>query len=425
MAKTKKTSNLEYRGEGGRIPFIDWTFGGKRYRESLNQWAEEEITTKDRALAVLDAYKVAVREGRLRETLAKSRKTDAQLKATRTVSEVAHEYREVYLPTLAPTMDEAPFLTRFEVFFGTTPIADVTTLDIERYFNGLKQPEKLRPTDKAERVRSIGTQIKHFTRIRHLFNWALDRRVIDSTPFRDVRSGRVLIKKPTGQQPRRCPVTPEQQAEILSELQRTHAPAVAWTVVAIDTGLRRGEQFGRWFRKTRTNGRKRDEFDPISGIRVRDMNFFTGRLTVREEVSKTRKRRVIKIATRRALRALKEACQPGGVARHPDELIFVDFDGKPIKRDTPKHYLQKAAKECKLEVWWHALRRFFGTNALLAGVATPFIQKAYGHASPDMTTWYLDIDDDALDTALDSMAAIVEPAATSAPHEEESVGKTA
>lgn len=424
MATPKKTANLEWRGA---VPWLDWTQREKetgrkirRWRLSLNVASGDKITTVEDAIAVMEKVKTAIREGRFRETLAKSDKTDAKKKLI-TVGEVITQYMQVHVPTMSKTTVVQPLLTRFAVFLGTCPIQSITTLDIERYIEGLKKPEKLHPRHKKESVRRPSTIVSHVVRLRAFFNWARARKFIKQTPFRSADTGEVLIRKPKGEAPRPCPLTLEQQARILDAIGKDHAPALAWAIVAIDTGLRHGEQFGRW------NVRDENTFDEISGIRVRDMNFFTGKLTVREEVAKTGTRRVITVTTKRAINALKEACQPGGVARHPDELIFVDIDGQPIVRSAPIWRLQKAARACNItvDVFWHGLRHVFGKNALRAGIAAPFIQKQYGHASLGQTIDYLDIDDDGTGEAMRALSGIVEPSATIAPQEGGTATKTA
>lgn len=442
MAKPKKTPNLFYRDE---VPWIDWTHVDKagkktRHRESLNAWADEEITTKERAVAVLESFKTAAREGRLRETLEKSKKTDEELRAAEekrraeiTVAEVVKQYCDTHIPTMAGTTNVTSTLTRFAVFHGTAPIQSITTLDVQQYLLGLKLPEKLKPNHKTERVRKVGTEVEHFKRIRAFFNKARQWKYIKCSPFVDDESKEVLIKKPTGQEARPCPLTLAQQNQILEQMKKDHPPSYEWAIVAIDTGIRHGEQFGRYNIRGTGKGREKsrtpnfDAFDPTSGIRVKDMNFFTNKLTIRKEVAKSRKQRVISISTRRALEVLREACQPGGQARHPDELIFVDIDGNPHPRTAPVYRLQKAAEACNINfaVFWHGLRHVFGKNALRARIAAPFIQRQYGHATLQQTVDYLDIDEDGMGEAMTPLSGIVEPAATNPTQEDEKIGKTA
>lgn len=422
MAKPKKTANLFYR-DGN--PWMDWThrepetgIAIRRYRESLNLVAGEIITEKEHAIAVMEKTKTLIREGRFRGTFAKSEKSEAEKKLI-TVSEVVKQYSELHLSTLSGTTDFRSILTRFEVFYGTRPIQSITTIDVDRYIEGLKKPEKLHARHKTERERAPDTIVTHFIRLRAFFNKALEWQFITATPFRS--AVKVLIKKPKGQKRRPCPLTLEQQMQLVDAIAKDHPPALGWLIVALDTGLRHGEQFGLW------NRRDGLAFDKTSGIRVRDMNFFTGKLTVRPEVAKNGKQRMVKVATKRALAALKEACQPGGVARHPDELIFVDIDGNPIKYSAPIWRLKKAAKACNItvKVFWHGLRHVFGKNSLKAGIAAPFIQWQYGHATLEQTVVYLDIDDDGTAEAMMPLAALVEPGDTSTTQEGEAVGKSA
>jgi integrase len=424
MAKLKKTPNLLYR-DGN--PWMDWThreaetgIAIRRYRESLNLVAGRIITEKEDAIAVMEKTKTLIREGRFRGTFAKSEKSDAEKKLI-TVGEVVTQYCETHIPTMAGTTDARSMLTRFSVYLGSRTLQSITTLDVERYLEGLKKPERLHPRHKTDRVRSVATVVTHFIRLRAFFNWARERGFVTLTPFRDAKSGKVLITKPKGQAPRPCPLTLAQQAQLIEAIGQDHAPALGWLIVALDTGLRHGEQFGRW------NRRDGLTFDQASGVRVKDMNFFTGKLTVRKEIAKTGKQRTITVSTKRALAALKAACQPDGKPRHPDELIFADIDGRPLPYNAPAWRLKKAAQKCNItvDVFWHGLRHVFGKNALRAGIAAPFIQRQYGHATLAQTVDYLDIDDDGTSEAMKAMSGIVEPGDTSTTQEGEKVAQTA
>jgi integrase len=411
MAKPTKTRNLFDR-DG--VPWMDWTHREevtgraiKRYRLSLDQVAGRPVRLKEDQLAVMEKTKTAIREGRWRGTLAASELTDYAIKSGRTIASLVAEYEETQVPNMSVTANVMPPLRRFAKHYGDRPITEMAAdvAEMLRYFEGLKQPENLHKYERAACVRTVGTRGIHVKRIRRFFNWALETGYIDRTPFRDPRSQKVLIKVPRGARPRKCPLTIAEQQQIIAAVAEDHPPAVGWILVALDTGLRRAEQFGRYVRR----GTRDQEFDWTSGIRVKDMNFFTRKLTVRDVVAKSGKKRVITIATARAFNVLKHACQPNGVARHPEELIFTTVDGTPLPRTAPLWRLQKAAKACGItvDVFWHGLRHVFGRNGLQAGIPPAFLQRVYGHATLQQTVDYLDVDDDNVD--LSALARVVEP----------------
>lgn len=403
MAKPTKTRNLFYR-DG--VPWMDWTHREEvtgraiaRYRLSLNQIAGEEIKTKDRAIAVMEKTKTAIREGRFRGTLANSEKTDTQLKALVTLAQVIVEYREHHIPKLSVTTNIEGAVKRLARHLGDRLIGSLELIDVERYIKGLEKPEKFNVTDKVERTRTPGAINAHVTRIGHMFTWAVERGFLTRSPMEHQHTRKRLIKKVKGERPRDVTFTADEQQRLIDAARASVVPQAAdWMIFALDTGLRRGEQFGRYKRRQRVNS----VFDETSGIRVKDWNQFNGKLTVRAEVAKTRKVREVPIATERTRKIVTELCAPGGVARKPNDLIFVTIDGTPYPRTTALARLQSACKDAGLpKVHWHDLRHMFASDLYYrCGVPLQVVQKVLGHSTIQMTMTYLNVTEAGIDAAL-------------------------
>lgn len=361
----------------------------RRWRFSIDVLAGHHIEAKGEAEAIFDKAKTAIREGTF-ETMGLSSASALRL------PDVVKLYTDTYLSQRSGRGQEA-ILSRFVAKLGARVFSEIHTLDVDSYLAGLRESELLN-NHKTPRVRSVATINRHTVRLRHLWTWAIERQLADRTPFRDER-GKVLIRVQAGEQHREVTMTPEEQPRLLlacdPELR-------AWTTVALDTGLRHGEQFGRF---NRTTGR----FDPTSGIRVRDVNFVTKKLMVRPEVAKTRKLRTIPIRTSRGYSALWAACHnEHGKMRPADALIFVTIDEKPIPAGVPLGRLQSACGRAKTtRLRWHDLRHQFASDLYYrCSVPLQIVQKLLGHASIEQTMTYLNVRDEGIEEAMDRLGSL-------------------
>jgi integrase len=405
MAKPTKTRNLFDR-DG--VPWMDWTHREeitgraiKRYRLSLDQVAGRPVRLKEDQLAVMEKTKTAIREGRWRGTLAASEKTTEQITQAVTLSEVIAEYREHHIPKLAVTSNIEAAVKRLAKHLGDRPIASLQLIDIERYIRGLEKPEKFDEKHKVARTRTPGAINAHVVRIGHMLTWAIERGFLTRSPMEHPHTRKRLVKKLKGEQPRDVTLTADEQDRVIAAAARSVVPEAAnWITFALDTGLRRGEQFGRYKRPARRNGG--GAFDDTSGIRVKDWNPFTNKLTVRAIVAKTRKDREVPIATERTRKILREACAPDGVARHPNELIFVTIDGTPVYRTAALRRLNYACRDAKAQkIHWHDLRHTFASDLYYrCGVPLQVVQKVLGHSTIQMTMTYLNVTEAGIDAAL-------------------------
>ena len=138
-----------------------------------------------------------------------------------------------------------------------------------------------------------------------MLNWAVGREYLDRTPFR--RGTETLIRKLHEDNRRRRRISPDEEDRLLAV-----APAhLRWLIIAaLDSGMRRGEMLALRFR----------DVDPARGL-----------ITLRGETTKSRKTRVVPIATTR-LRAVFEwlRLDADGEKKAEDALVFTDEAGEPL-----------------------------------------------------------------------------------------------
>lgn len=432
MAKPKKTPNLFYRDD---VPWMDWTHREQetgrriaRYRLSLNLVSGEEIATKEHAVAVMEKTKHAIREGRFRGTLKASETTKEQDKGRTLIAVVIAEYKAQHNPRIAVTSNVDGAVNRLAARYPTLAIGDLDLDKLDFHVAELQKPEKFAAGHKTARTRSAGSVNEHVVRLSHFVKWCVQRKYLKTNPLIDETTGERLIKKVSGQTQRNVTYSAdEQQAIIASARASCVSHAGDWLEFALDTGLRRGEQFGRWKR------RPLGAFDDTSGIRVMDWNQFTSKLTVRAVVAKTRRDREIPIATERARRILQEACAPNGVARPPNALIFVTIDGTPIARTSPLARFKLACKAAGVrlkrgrpDAQWRDLRKTFATDLYYRlKVPLQVIQRLLGHTTIQMTMTYLNVTEAGIEMALTGFDAMRKTQDTSTTQEGQQVATNA
>lgn len=189
----------------------------------------------------------------------------------------------------------------------------------------------------------------------------------DEAGFRDYfarnRSGARVVSSPHfGGSPRVFggPLRPE--GEALGHYFERLREAKALFVVALETGLRRGD---------------------LLGLRWSSVDFGAG--WIRVTMQKTKKEAVIPISD--ACRGALLACQGRDVV---GELVFVTGEGHPIPWATVRRYFELAKNLAKINrrFRFHDLRHTFGSTLASQGVSLQLIAKALGHASVRMSERY-------------------------------------
>jgi integrase len=150
----------------------------------------------------------------------------------------------------------------------------------------------------------------------------------------------------------------------------------AMLLVALDTGLRRGE---------------------LRRLTVPTVDLDTGRVRLPAALTKTRRPRTVHLQ-RAALAALRSwlvarAALPG--VRADDGPLFCGLAGAGLS-DEAMHELavRLRARSGVARFRWHLLRHTAGTESLRNGADSLDVQETLGHATPMMTRRYLHLTDD-------------------------------
>ncbi len=218
-----------------------------------------------------------------------------------------------------------------------------------------------------------------------MLNWAVGREYLDRTPFR--RGTETLIRKLHEDNRRRRRISPDEEDRLLAV-----APAHlrCLIIAALDSGMRRGEMLALRFR----------DVDPARGL-----------ITLRGETTKSRKTRVVPIATTR-LRAVFEwlRLEADGEKKAEDALVFTDEAGEPlgsfrtawvtavlkahgIKPEWRSYgwtALTPACQEAfrRTDLHWHDLRHEYASRLVEQGTALAQVRDLLGHASITTTERY-------------------------------------
>lgn len=125
------------------------------------------------------------------------------------------------------------------------------------------------------------------------------------------------------------------------------------------------------------------------GLRWEDVDLKTGRLVVRQSISrgivgtpKSGKFREVPLSEHAAA-ALK------GERHLRGPLVFCDQDGQPFTHTAAKWPLWRACRRAGLRlVQWHVLRHTFASHLVMRGVPLKAVQELLGHATIEMTMRY-------------------------------------
>lgn len=279
-----------------------WWARFRRVRVSLEKWSNREIATKTEAETIFDDLKKAVRAGTFDK-----RRADPERKTTApTFRQFADVYKErhVFAKNLAigKTIDYR--LKPIIDYFGDRVLTEIRTADVEDFIADLRKPH-IAGRRKTPRVLAPASINRTIEILRHMMNWAVGREYIDRTPFR--RGTETLIRKLREDNQRRRRISEDEEARLLA----VAPPLLRSMIIAgLDTGMRQGEMLA---------------------LRFKDIDFARGLIAPRGETTKSRRTRLVPIATAR-LRGVLEWLQldAEGKKKPDDAWVFSDETGGPV-----------------------------------------------------------------------------------------------
>lgn len=294
--------------------------------------------------------------------------------AIMTFAQLADYYQRTYLvePEYVDGRKVAGYRSRYELqlrlnivkeYFGKEKIKYITHGDLERFKAiRLKTPvvfgKNTRGTDKpgnrTERQRSIGTVHKEMGILRRVFNVAVQNGWILRNPF---VMGRALIN-PGDERHRERILTRDEEEKLLAVCTGTKAHLRSVIIMALDTGMRRGEMFKlKWL----------------------DIDFEVGIINIQAFNTKTMRQRQVAITLRVAqeLHALWE-----NSPRNPDSLVFGVAN---VKKSFTKARVVAGLPDLR----FHDLRHTHATRLVAGHVPLSEVGRVLGHTQANTTYRYV------------------------------------
>ena len=231
-------------------------------------------------------------------------------------------------------------------FFKDKYLEEITPTEIERYRS--LRLEKTKPA----------TVNRDLAYLKHLYNKAIDWEVVVFNPVKKVK----MLRESPG---RVRYLSPEEIERLLARCPDTIAPVV---IIALNTGLRRGEIFN---------------------LKWRDIDFKNRLLTIVK--GKNNEASVIPI-NKRVYQALSKMSKN-------EEYIFSDLSVRSLQRLFKKSVKQAEIKEFR----FHDLRHTFASYLWIGGENLPVIQKLMRHKSVSMTMRYSHLSRKYLEQAVENI----------------------
>jgi len=232
----------------------------------------------------------------------------------------------------------------------------------------LQNPEPIEElkADLLQRGRAPATVNRYLAQLRHMINWAIDRGLMEKTPFLGRGRGIRMLRENNHRYRR---LQGDEEAKLLGAA--SEDPLMrARIIVALDTGMRRGEMLLL---------QNKHVLWPERLIRVLAPN------------AKSRKERRIPISTQRLTQVLEQRAFLGPEAHVVGKEFGdhqTDFRSPWLKVLAGAEITDKA-KGIDGDLHWHDLRHECGSRLAERGVPLHEIQYLMGHASLTTTQRYL------------------------------------
>jgi len=258
-------------------------------------------------------------------------------------SKLAERYREYGASTKRAWDDEKHITERFATLFGETPLAQITTWQIEKW--------------KAERGKEIkpGSVNRQLTVIKHMFKMAVEWGMTLTNPASAVK------RFPVNDQRTRFLIGDEIQAILKEcESQITSPWLLPLVTLALNTGMRQGE---------------------LLNLKWENVNLDQGLITVRQSKTLRLKTIAINAPAKDALNWLTE--------NRYGEYLFMWPWGDKIGKVTVYDAFKKACSAAEVaDFRFHDLRHTFASHLVMAGVDLVTVKELMGHVGIAMTVRY-------------------------------------
>jgi integrase len=311
-----------------------------RYRDQHGRLHREKVGPKGLAKKVYQKRRTELAEGRF----------FPEERGRRDV--LLRDYLRVFMRKhvtgrLRNAVHYAQYARRWEAALGTHALRSIVPDDIAEY-----------AAERRERDgRAPATINRELAFLRRVFNAAIASRVAETNPVRSRKQGGAFTKE-NNQRVRH--LLPEEEAALAREI-----PDLAdWSklVVALHTGLRRGEQFG---------------------LRWEHVDFTTGVITIPDSKSGEPRHLPMNDTVRAVLRALPSRLKSPWV--FPSDTGETPLDAQNFVNRVFLPALRRAQID---NFHWHDLRHTFASRLVMKGVDLRTVQELLGHKTLAMTLRY-------------------------------------
>lgn len=341
--------------------WLSFSKQGRRYRMKADDFARKPVPSKTEAAEVwLPKFITEVREGRDPVSTAGTQRDDAVM----TVRRLVPIYLERHCKAEGLSLNALePRLHGIRDYFGEAPLKTLEALETVEDFK-----VHLLSTGRAP-----ATVNRYLAQLRHMINWCIDRGLLERTPFLGRGRGIRLLREDNHRH-RRLMANEDYR---LFQVASAEPMMVDRLIVALDTGMRRGEMLSL------QNKHVLWEEDVI---RVLAAN------------TKTHHERMIPITTKRLRSVLERRRFLGAEA-----YIFGNEVGErktefraAWRRILAKAQITDPAQGINGDLHWHDLRHECGSRLAEEGVALHEIRYLLGHKVLATTQRYLNVTLDSL-----------------------------
>jgi integrase len=326
-----------------KLPNGDGRFGvqlridGEKVNRVIGK--ESEGVTRGEAEAFIDRLKTEAREGRLR--LPKGRKLEMRFE------EAANKYQERLNESDGKNLKrkKEQFKLHLVPFFGSKPITQISTFDVDRY-------KSIRKKEGA----STGTINGELALLSHLYNMAKSWNWLGERPFE--------IKKLPNEAKREDYLTPEQCVQLLTAARIQDHELYLFILIGLATGMRSGE---------------------IMSVRLEHINLSQGRLFIPKAKAGARNQPISAELETHLKYYIDQYCVAEQV------WLFPSKKSKTGHRVSVRKAFRNAVKSIGLDpdvFVRHTLRHTAVSLLVQAGVDIPTVMQISGHKTQEMVLRY-------------------------------------
>ena len=333
--------------------WLSFSRGGKRYRMKADDFAKKPVPSKTEAEQVwLPKFITEVREGNDPTRITADSEPDVM-----TVEVFVPLYLERHCKAEGLRLDTLRHrLGAIQRRFGATPLTDLEK-------PGPVEDYKADLIGKGLAPASVN---RYLAQLRHMINWAIDRQLMERTPFLGRGRGIRLLREDNHRYRR---LSCDEEARILQAAE--HEPMMtARVIVALDTGVRRGEMLL---------------------LQNKHILWQEDLVRIIAPNAKSRKERRIPIGTSRLRSVLEQRAFLGPEAyvlgNEVGEAV-AEFRG-PWLRVLAAAGITDPKRKLHGDLHWHDLRHECGSRLAERGVPIHEIQYLMGHAVIVTTQRYL------------------------------------